>query len=372
MIAFHVRDLKAVLSKMRSVVERRNAIPILSCVHIDMGGDMARITATDLDIVVTCDVPSTGAINPVCVPFMGLLNLIWCLPGDGMVKLHVKDDRLIVDMADGRASLMTLAAADYPMDAVTLGQPNRIGFDVQVAPLLDCLPCVSEQESRYYLCGVYLHRIDGKILAVATDGHKIAVLPAGEAQGPDFGGIIPTKTVKAIKSFMPKDAVLDAVFADAKASFAAPGVTIRAKLIDGTYPNYARVIPKPDTATATWTFSQSALLAKVQRFRQFRSGVNNGMFIKADAARVTGQFRSIGYGDVALALPGEASAAFALSCNARYLADVLGVIGPGDVTCRIIDPGSPLTFEKDGRIAVLMPMRGYDRFEVTVPEGALP
>ncbi|WP_339691828.1 DNA polymerase III subunit beta [Celeribacter baekdonensis] len=249
--------LKAV-GQAQSVVERRNTIPILANVLIEAEGDMVSFRATDLDIEVVdkCNamVERAGATT---VSAVMLHEIVRKLPDGAMVQLT--DDgtngRLTVEAGRSNFSLATLPKEDFPMMASSEYDSN---FAIP-APVLRRLFdkskfAISTEETRYYLNGVFMHIADsenGKSLrCVATDGHRLAridaVLPDGAAEMP--GVIVPRKTVGELRKLLDDDDMTIAVsVSEAKVRFATPEITLTSKVIDGTFPDYTRVIPVGNT-----------------------------------------------------------------------------------------------------------------------------
>ncbi|AVW93504.1 DNA polymerase III subunit beta [Celeribacter baekdonensis] len=249
--------LKAV-GQAQSVVERRNTIPILANVLIEAEGDTVSFRATDLDIEVVdkCNamVERAGATT---VSAVMLHEIVRKLPDGAMVQLT--DDgtngRLTVEAGRSNFSLATLPKEDFPMMASSEYDSN---FAIP-APVLRRLFdkskfAISTEETRYYLNGVFMHIADsenGKSLrCVATDGHRLAridaVLPDGAAEMP--GVIVPRKTVGELRKLLDDDDMTIAVsVSEAKVRFATPEITLTSKVIDGTFPDYTRVIPVGNT-----------------------------------------------------------------------------------------------------------------------------
>ena len=249
--------LKAV-SQAQSVVERRNTIPILANVLIEAEGEHVQFRATDLDIEVldkaAAHVKRAGATT---VPAVTLHDIVRKLPDGALVT--ISDDavkgRLKVEAGRSVFSLATLPKEDFPVMASSEYAAN---FSAP-APLLRRLFdkskfAISTEETRYYLNGVYMHvpEADGGhvIRCVATDGHRLARvdadLPQGAANIP--GVIVPRKTVGELRKLLDEDDIMIAVsVSETKVRFATPEITLTSKVIDGTFPDYARVIPKGNT-----------------------------------------------------------------------------------------------------------------------------
>jgi len=245
--------LKAV-AQAQSVVERRNTIPILANVLIEAEGDSVSFRATDLDIEVvdrvSAHVERAGATT---VSAVMLHEIVRKLPDGGLVQLI--DDgvsgRLNVQCGRSSFALATLPREDFPVMASSEYASNFAAPAGVLRRLFDKSKfAISTEETRYYLNGVYMHVAtgeDGAVLrCVATDGHRLAridaPLPDGAADMP--GVIVPRKTVGELRKLLDDDSATIAVsVSETKVRFATAEITLISKVIDGTFPDYTRVIP---------------------------------------------------------------------------------------------------------------------------------
>ena len=249
--------LKAV-SQAQSVVERRNTIPILANVLIEAEGSDVSFRATDLDIEVVdkvaAQVERAGATT---VSATLLHEIVRKLPDGALISLTADTaaGRLTVEAGRSNFSLATLPREDFPVMASSEYASNFAAPAPVLRRLFDKSKfAISTEETRYYLNGVYLHIADaegGKALrCVATDGHRLAridaEMPEGAAEMP--GVIVPRKTVGELRKLLDDDEMEIAVsVSETKIRFATPAITLTSKVIDGTFPDYTRVIPQGNT-----------------------------------------------------------------------------------------------------------------------------
>ncbi len=246
--------LKA-LAHGQSVVERRNTIPILANVMIAVREGQLTLTATDMEIAIVEDVPATVTRNGVCTaPAATLYEIVRKLPDGAEVELDHPGGDAQLALRAGRyaTSLVVLPAEDFP--SMTAGSlPHRFNLSAQtLRGLIDRTRfAISTEETRYYLNGIYLHAADSdgvKVLrAVATDGHRLArveePLPEGAERMP--GVIIPRKTVNELRKLLEEvQGNVEIALSDTRIQFRADQVLLTSKLIDGTFPEYERVIPR--------------------------------------------------------------------------------------------------------------------------------
>jgi DNA polymerase-3 subunit beta len=250
---------KAVLSKAvaqaQSVVERRNTIPILANVLIEAEGDGVRFRATDLDIEVVDRAPARVDQKGATTVGALMLNEIVRKLGDGaLVTLSTQGapGRLTIEAGRSTFQLSTLPVEDFP----NMASPDYTTSFEAPAPLLRRLFdkskfAISTEETRYYLNGVYFHVAQGaegpSLRAVATDGHRLARIDAPLPEGAQGmpGVIVPRKTVNELRKLLDDDeAVIKVSVSDTKIRFETPTLTLTSKVIDGTFPDYTRVIPQ--------------------------------------------------------------------------------------------------------------------------------
>ena len=249
--------LKAV-AQAQSVVERRNTIPILANVLIEADGDSVQFRATDLDIEVVDRGPAqVERAGSTTVSAVTLHEIVRKLPDGALVSLT--DDgasgRLTVEAGRSNFALATLPKEDFPVMASSEYSCNFSAKAPELRRLFDKSKfAISTEETRYYLNGVYMHVSDadgGQVLrCVATDGHRLARidsdLPDGAGTMP--GIIVPRKTVGELRKLLDDDETEIAVsVSETKVRFATPDITLTSKVIDGTFPDYSRVIPTGNT-----------------------------------------------------------------------------------------------------------------------------
>lgn len=249
--------VKAV-NQAQSVVERRNTIPILSNVLIEAGAEGVSFRATDLDTEVVDRAPAQVQQPGAATVSAALLNEIARkLPDGALVEISTDDAAGRLAVQAGRASfnLATLPSEDFPVMANSEYGANFSAKAPVLRRLFDKSKfAISNEETRYYLNGVYMHVAqaeNGAVLrCVATDGHRLARidadLPQGAADMP--GVIVPRKTVTELRKLLDDDDADIAVsVSETKVRFATPSITLTSKVIDGTFPDYTRVIPTGNT-----------------------------------------------------------------------------------------------------------------------------
>jgi DNA polymerase III subunit beta len=361
--------LKA-LGHVHRIVERRNTIPILSNVLIEARARQLTLKATDLDLEATESAPADVAQEgSTTVPAHVLYEIVRKLPEGAQVSLEMTGDvgQLLLRSGRARFHLQCLPASDFP-DLTTGDLSHRFVLSSgDLKKLIDNTQfAISTEETRYYLNGIFLHvtEVDGAAMlrAVATDGHRLArvELPAPQGAAGMPGVIVPRKAVNEIQKLIEDLGQEIAVeLSSAKARFQFGEVVLTTKLIDGTFPDYGRVIPANNDKRL------------VVEKGPFERAVDRVSTISSERGRAIKL--SIGDGKMVLSVnnPDSGSASeeievdydsspIEIGFNARYLLDIAGQLSSDTALLKLSDPGSPTIIQdRDGAAAlfVLMPLR---------------
>ncbi len=357
------------LGHVQSVVERRNTIPILSNILIEaMGGSVIRIMATDLDLQVVetidANVETPGATT---VSAHLLYDIVRKLPDGSQVSLAVEDGIMTVRAGRYQSKLKTLPRDDFPV--IAEGElPTRFELDAKdIVRLIDKTRfAISTEETRYYLNGIFLHASDegsGVLRAAATDGHRLARYtlprPAGAESMPDV--IVPRKCVAELHKLVGEggEGMVEVELSASKIRFTFGSVVLTSKLIDGTFPDYTRVIPTANDKLLRVdpvSFGQG-----VDRVATIASDKTRAVKMLLDTDKVTLSVTSPENGTAAEEVEGDYRAAsMEIGFNARYLKDIIDQIDGDTVEVHLADPGAPTLIretEDSNALYVLMPMR---------------
>ncbi|MEM0937531.1 MAG: DNA polymerase III subunit beta [Pseudomonadota bacterium] len=358
------------LAQAQSVVERRNTIPILANVLIEADGDAVSFRATDLDIEVvdraTSQVERSGATT---VSAVTMHDIVRKLPDGALVRLtdDVASGRLEVEAGRSHFTLATLPKEDFPVMATTDYAANFSAPAPILRRLFDKSKfAISTEETRYYLNGVYMHVTDGDegrvLRCVATDGHRLArvdaPLPAGAEEMP--GVIVPRKTVGELRKLLDDDEAMIAVsVSETKVRFATPEITLTSKVIDGTFPDYSRVIPagnprrmEVDAADFAKAVDRVATVSS-ERSRAVKLALDEDRLVLSVNAPDSGAAEeelAVSYGDDRLEI----------GFNAKYLLEIASQVDRENAVFMFNSSGDP-TLMREGSdtsaIYVVMPMR---------------
>jgi len=357
------------LGHVQSVVERRNTIPILSNVLIeaDSTGQL-KLMATDLDLqVVETIAAKVETAGTTTVSAHTLFEIARKLPEGAEVSLAAAEGKMQVKAGRSNFNLPTLPRDDFPVIAEGDLPTN---FELPVAELIQIIDktrfAISTEETRYYLNGIFLHVAEdasGPVLkAAATDGHRLArytvTRPDGAASMPDV--IVPRKCVTEIRKLLDEaEGNVEISLSASKVRFQLGNAILTSKLIDGTFPDYSRVIPTANDKLLK--VDPKSLYQGVDRVSTIASEKTRAVKVGLDKDRITLSVTSPENGTAAE----EVAAAYdsdmmEIGFNARYLSDILGQVDGDSVELHLADANAPTLIresEKSPALYVLMPMR---------------
>ena len=353
------------LSHVQSVVERRNTIPILSNVLLEARDDGSlRLMATDLDLQVdesiAANVEQAGATTVSAHTFFDIVRK---LPEGSQVELTAAEGKMQVIAGRSRFNLSTLPRDDFPV--IAEGElPTR--FELPAATLRQVIEktrfAISSEETRYYLMGIFFHVIDDQLRAAATDGHRLARITVAKPDGadgmPDI--IVPRKCVHELYRLLEElEGTVEVSLSPTKVRFGLGSAVLTSKLIDGTFPDYNRVIP---TANAKLLkLDPKSFSAGVDRVSTIASEKTRAVKMAVDRDKVTLSVTSPENGVATEELPADYGFdGLEIGFNARYLLDILSEIDGDTVEVHLADAAAPTLLrenDKSEALYVLMPMR---------------
>ncbi len=356
------------LSHVQSVVERRNTIPILSNVLIEATADgTIKLMATDLDLQINehiaAAVETPGATT---VSAHTLFDIARKLPEGSQVSLSAAEGRMTIMAGRAKFQLSTLPRDDFPV--IAEGElPTR--FELPAETLKQIIDktrfAISTEETRYYLNGIFLHVSDDPLpvlKAAATDGHRLARVtvtrPDGAEGMPDV--IVPRKCVAELRKLLDEiDGSVGVSLSATKIRFDLGQALLTSKLIDGTFPDYSRVIPTGNDKILR--IDPRSFEEGVDRVSTIATEKTRAVKMALDRDKITLSVTSPENGTAAEEVSGDYSAApFEIGFNSRYLLDILAQVHGDTVEVHLADAAAPTLIRENDKapaLYVIMPMR---------------
>ena len=360
-------DLIKPLSHINSVVERKNAIAILSNLVIEAVGKEINFIATDMEIdikeKISANIISDGKIT---VPAHTLHDIVKKLPDGSEILMYVSDNNLTLECGKSKFTLPTLPFDDFPvMSDISDGKEFSISSEDMKNLIDNTKFAISLEETRYYLNGIYVHQDEENknfLKGVATDGHRLAQvklkLPEGANGIPSI--IIPRKTVNELRKLLEEtDGDILVKVSKNKIKFIVNNCILTSKLIDGTFPDYQRVIPqenKNKLEVLTKDFKDAVdrvSTISIEKTRAVKLEINNNsLILKVNNSEIGNAIE-----ELTIEFGGEK---LEIGFNSKYLLDITNQIQGDKIHFSLSDSSSPALItdeQQEGTIFVLMPMR---------------
>ena len=353
------------LNLVAGVVERRQTLPILANVLLELDEDRLALTGTDLEVelVGRVQLAAAGDSGEVTVPARKLVDICKSLPEGSDIQFTAQDNKVTVKSGRSRFTLATLPAREFPNVEDSLGTHQFTVKQGQLKRLIDRTGfAMAQQDVRYYLNGMLWEIKDKLLRVVATDGHRLAMctLQGQVDTSDDTQVILPRKGVLELaRLLLQDDADIAIVIGSNHIRATTEDFTFTSKLVDGKFPDYQRVLPRsPDKIVLgsrlelRQAFTRAAILSN-EKYRGVRLKVTKGSLdIVANNPEQEEAEEA-----VAVDYEGEA---LEVGFNVSYLLDVLGVLSGEQVKLSLSDPNSSALLEESDvgdSLYVVMPMR---------------
>lgn len=357
------------LNHVQSAVEKRNTIPILSNVLIKADDGVLSLSTTDMDMEINESVAAqVKAPGATTAPAGTLFDIVKKLPDDSEVEVTLDDSGNQMSVKAGRSNfkLSCLPVADFP----ELSQGDMpTSFNIPANDLRALIDrtkfAMSTEETRYYLNGIYIHAAEQegvKVLrAVATDGHRLArfemPLPAGAENMP--GVILPRKAVAELRKLVEEAGdSIQIGLSESKIRFNFDHIVLTSKLIDGTFPDYQRVIPQGNDKVVE--VNPKAFSSAIDRVSTISDGKSRAVKITFEGKTMTLSANSPESGSATEDLEVNGNDNMEIGFNARYLMDITSQIEGDGCRLTLADAASPTIIQDTGdasSLYVLMPLR---------------
>ena len=345
------------------VVERRQTMPVLSNVLLSARNNRLSVTGTDLEVELVSSVAlKVQSAGDITVPGRKFLDILRSLAEGSNVTLAIESDRLVIRAGRSRFTLSTLPAAEFPVvEDINAQQVLKLP-QADFRKLIDKVHfSMAQQDVRYYLNGMLLESEGGKVRAVATDGHRLALCEAAlkERVTGKQQVILPRKGVMELQRMLGGEGDVALEIGTNHVRCEIGGVRFTSKLIDGRFPEYSRVIPAnahriidADRGFLKQSLTRTAILSN-EKYRGIRLNVKpNLLTLQAhnpEQEEAEDQIE-VGY----------AGEEIEIGFNVTYLLDALSAIETDRVNIALTDSNSSCLItaaSPDGTKYVVMPMR---------------
>jgi DNA polymerase-3 subunit beta len=356
-------ELLKPLNYVAGVVERRQSLPILSYLLLKADADGISMTGTDLEVEITVNGKATGSGGEMMLPARKLLDICRALAPESELDIRTDGNKAVVKAGRSRFSLLTLPVADFPTLQAASAEASVTLPQAALRALLEQTQfCMAQQDVRYYLNGVLIEVGEGRIRAVATDGHRMAMADheLGSAARGNKQVIIPRKGVhELVRILEDTEAPVDLEIGANHIRVRTPDITFLSKLVDGRYPDYEKVIPGKQTKSLEIerevikeALGRVAILSN-EKYRGVR------LVLAPNSLRISAHNpeQEEAQEEVPIDYRGEE---LEIGFNVTYLLESLNALRSETVTIELNDPNSSCVLRATGRrspLYVVMPMR---------------
>ncbi|KQY20755.1 DNA polymerase III subunit beta [Rhizobium sp. Root483D2] len=363
--------LLGALSSVNDAINSRNTIPILANALFEKSGSDLVVTGSNLDIQIsaTCTAAFADTFQPFTAPYSFFESAVKSM-ADGPVEIANPDqgtrfDNIVIKAGRAKIKMPTLPARDYTR-LKTENLTHALGLDA--ACLKKSLHAVefamSTEETRHYLNGIYMHVHPGGLMFVATDGARLSrrlmpMVEIDEDELPDLPAvIIPKDTVRAITKRLPEEGDVALRLSDERIELTFGNLVIVSKLVDGTFPAYDRITPLNNDKTIRINGKQlDGAIGRVLTVNTLKGSAVK-FYFSPDAVRLTSKPGE--NGEAEDEVEAQADGSVEVGFNGKFLRDVIGALGAGDIEMKLGQPGDAAMIMKPGEtesFAILMPMR---------------
>ncbi len=363
------QDLQQALNYCQGVIEKRNTLPILSNILLDAENSKLTITATDLDLIFIHQLSNIEVLEEgkTTTTSATMYDIVRKFSSGKKINLTLKEtNKLHLESEKSNFNLNCISASEFPLTDENFNQNEFSIKSKQLLKLLNkCKFSVSNDETRHYLSGIYIHQteVEDKIYltAVATDSHRMSISKIRLDEKIAFEPVIlPKKTVFQLSS------LLDSYDGDVKISnikskikFELNNSILISKVIDGKFPNYIQVIPKNNQKKLE--INLKLFLTSVDRVASVSLDKKDGVKFNLMKDVLNLSVNNTNSGDGKETLTVKFDHELEISFNSRYLIDVASQLDGDRIEIFLNDTGSPALIKDPGdfdSIFVVMPMKG--------------
>jgi DNA polymerase-3 subunit beta len=348
------------IQKVQNIITTKTTLPILSHILLETQPNNLKLTATDLDIGISCVIPvEVQEPGIITVPAKRFSDIIKELPGEAVDINTKKNNLIIIETESCEFKIMGLAAEDFPklpefkdVEVITLEQ----------ATLKEMLTltsfAVSLDETRYILNGILLKIQQNNLILVATDGKRLAVIEKILKRAPEktIQMIIPLKTIQELNRNLQEEGDLSLLLGHNQVLFDLREAVIVSRLIEGEFPDYQQVIPAPSENKIRipreqflWAIRRAALLSTPD-YQAVKLETFKNKLVVSKSTPDIGESRE----EVEVEYKGKE---MAIGFNPTYLIDVLKNLKDENIEFELTDSEKPGVIRLNGYIYIILPMR---------------
>ena len=340
-------------------VASNSILPILACVRIQANDKIINLTTSNLATTISCDVPATVSQPGMCVcPAKILLNVVSALQASVLSFSLSSDNKLILSAGEAKYTFLCMSADDFPESPLV---KTNTQIEIEQMELKTVLAAVyhaiSTDQSRVQLNGVFIKLANTGLIAVATDGRRLAKMEMEIGPSVSTEAIIPTDVVAIVMSLLGKEGEIDIKLSADKAEFTLGRVNIIASLVEGEYPNYTQVIPKKGDENATIVLNRVSLIETLTR-ASFFSQMEDPIKLSFAPGLLTTVLDGVSVGSalerIKIKHKGDS---IEVSVNPKFIIEPLSGLDCEEITMLLQDSSAPVVIQADSFKAVIMPCR---------------
>ncbi len=357
-------DLLKPLLQVAGVVERRHTQPVLSNILVEAIENRLRMTGTDMELELHAEVGLVGDVvqGATTIPARKLVDICKNLPAEADVSFSHENERLVIRSGRSRFTLGTLPASDFPRTEESVDGVQFTVAPAQLRRVIDSAAfSMAQQDVRFYLNGMLFQLKPGLLRTVATDGHRLALAEAQvESVEAETQVIVPRKGVNELSRLLADyNEDIQVVLGDRHIRIQINDLTFTSHLVDATFPDFERVIPKntsravqADRELLRQSMQRVSILSN-EKYRGVRFLLSpNTLKLVANNPEQEEAFEelSVAYNEDE----------FEIGFNVNYLLDVLNILNGTEVLIQLGDSNSSAVIvdpNAEGCLYVVMPMR---------------
>ena len=354
-------NLNKALSSVARIANTRGTLPILANVVLRTVGTRLTIAATNLDIAITHYIGSkVGEEGSITVPARLMQDFVGSLPS-GVIELKLDDYKLHITTDQYNSVINGVSAEEFPvMPAIAEGKNLVIPAKSLKKGLQQVLVAASNDEARPVLTGLYMHTAGGKMYIASTDSYRLAekeIMPLSE----DLNLLIPASSMQELLRIIgDQDTDIEIIYDDQQVLFKVGEVELMTRLIDGTYPDYKKLIPTDFAVTAKLKRSDFVNITKVSSLFAKESAGSVTIHVDSDKQAVSIRSVASQLGENTAQANAEVSSEGSITLNSRYLLDALGTLSSDEVVLCFNGKLEPCVLKEaksSDYIHVIMPLK---------------